>query len=99
MSELTYLKLSTEEGTWLVDPKEWNRLDAQVSAYIESAGSRDSLLSLTLLNGDELRVRASDCVSWFMSSPDSRDNYWKIQAALQEGETAAKRRAGIFEAE
>lgn len=94
---LTYLKLETEDGTWLVDPGEEPRIDAAVESLISSSGMRDSLLSITLLNGEQLRIRASDCNHWFVSTPDGRRKYWEINQALEADEKAAKAEAGIFE--
>ena len=57
-------------GSTHIDPADEGALDAAVSRYLDSGGTRDELLCLTLSEGGTYRVRASQVSSWYLSTPD-----------------------------
>jgi hypothetical protein len=65
------------------------RIDAAVTSWLDSGGSRDSLLDLTLIDGSEYRVIASHVVAWSISSPESRQRFIEHQAAMRDERAAA----------
>jgi hypothetical protein len=58
----------TESYTY-VDVGEANRLDAALTAFLDSGRSRDQLLSLRMVEGAEYRVPVSSVRAYFHSTP------------------------------
>lgn len=66
-----WLTVWTMDGGMLsVEPSEEGSLDAAVERWIRER--RDTLLSLTILGGFELRYLASQIVGWRPSTPELR---------------------------
>lgn len=61
--------LYTKDGdTCRIRPEEEGELDAAFTTYIESGGTRDKLLTLTTLTGDQLKVACSSISNWMIRS-------------------------------
>ncbi len=89
--------IDTDGRGWLLDQQEEHRLDAAVSAYKDSGGTRDSVLTLTLIEGASFRTSASVVRSWYVSSPEHRRrNVLRIKWQEEE-ERALRAEAGIWE--
>jgi hypothetical protein len=61
-----------EHGTdsyTFVDVGEAHRLDAAITAYLDSGRTRDQLLSLRMVEGPEYRVAVSAVRAYFHSTP------------------------------
>lgn len=74
-----------------------SRLDCAVSAYLDSAGTRDSLLHLTLCNGERYTVRASHIVGWKISTPEGRLLALEYQQGMEAEHKANRQALGIWE--
>jgi hypothetical protein len=86
----------TDEG-WVLCPEyEEPRIDAAVSAYIDSGRSRDSLIHLTALDGGRIVVRASFVSGWSTSDPEMRRAAWEHRAAFEAEDRENKAAVGIF---
>ena len=73
----------TSPDTWLVlyetdstcthvDVHDMDHIDAAVTAYLDSAETRDTLLHLTMVEGGVYVIRASHIKAWFICSPEHR---------------------------
>lgn len=82
MSIGAYVKVFDDDGYVLVPPAEEPRIDAAVTAYLDSGGTRDSLLRLTTLDGAEYVVRVSSIRSWIMTTPEARRRQVEHEKAL-----------------
>lgn len=82
MSIGAYVKVFDDDGYVLVPPAEEPRIDAAVTAYLDSGGTRDSLLRLATLDGAEYVVRASSIRSWIMTTPETRRRQVEHEKAL-----------------
>lgn len=83
----TFLRVWDARGaTVRLLPEEESRLDAAVSHYLET--NRDTLLSLTTFDAGEFKTRASDCMSWMLSTPESRERSVVVEMALRAEEKA-----------
>lgn len=75
-------------GSTHVDPGDEGALDAAVSRYLDSGGTRDELLCLTLAEGGAYRVRASQISSWYLSTPEHvRHNLIRTHAQRESDRT------------
>lgn len=68
----TYVALYTRDRCWSVAAEEEPRIDAAVSELLASNRTRDSLLDLTSVTGIAVKVLASECVAWEVSTPAGR---------------------------
>lgn len=76
----TYLRVyDHDEARVDVDPSEEPRIDAAVTAWLDTR--RDSLLRLTCMDGAELTILASAVQSWLLSTPESRRRSIEQEAA------------------
>lgn len=76
----TWLTVWESDGmTYTVEIQEEPRIDVAVSQFIESGGTRDSLLHLNMTDGRCYVVRASVITSWAISTPDTRRKSMKYQ--------------------
>lgn len=82
MSIGAYVRVFDDDGYVLVPPAEEPRIDAAVTAYLDSGGTRDSLLRLATLDGAEYVVRASSIRSWIMTTPETRRRQVEHEKAL-----------------
>lgn len=82
---------------WNVCIEDAPRIDAGVSRYIDSGGTADTLLDLTLLNGYELRIRASRVTAWFISTPDARLRAMELEKLQGEERAAHRTTLGIWD--
>ena len=100
MSCGTFVAVWTRDGdTVSVVVDEEPRISAAVSQHIESGGTRDGVLDMTLVNGAVFCVRASEVTSWAISTPESRAAQRAWEAALDEEEETNKRARGWTEDE
>lgn len=68
-----FIKLYDDGGIyWILSPDNEQSIDAAVSLWIESGGTRDTLLDLTSPDGSNVRLPASNVRSWHISTPESR---------------------------
>lgn len=52
--------------------EEANRLDAAIAGYLDSGKTRDELLSLRMVEGEDYRVPLSNIRAFFLSTPEFR---------------------------
>lgn len=86
-----------DSGRVVIDPAEENHIDTAVTAYLESAGTRDSLLHLSMLDGDRYVIRASAVQSWMLSTPAGRRRNAELEKASDDEAKAVKADLGIFD--
>lgn len=86
-----------DDGYVLAEAHQEPALDAAVTAYLSSGGTRDELISLTLLDGSELKLRASAVGSWYVSTPASRTRAVELEKELADELRAIRAAAGIFD--
>lgn len=76
----TYLKVyDTSEGMICCSAEDEPRVDAAVSAYVDSGG-RDRIIEVTLLEGVTFKLLASTVTAWFVSTPATRKARVEINA-------------------
>ena len=81
---ITFVKVYSDDGGYVCAvPEDEPMLDAAVQAYLDSGETRDTLVHLTLLDGDRCVVRASHVTSWVTSTPDGRTRGAAIDAVLK----------------
>jgi hypothetical protein len=80
------------DSLWTVGVDDEPRVDAAVSRYLDSGGTTDTLLDLTTIENETLRIRASLVVAWFVSSPETRRRSVEVES-MQKSEHAANRQA------
>ena len=84
---------------WTVCVDDEPNIDAAVSRYLDSGGTMDTLLDLTTIEAETLRIRASLVVAWFVSSQETRRRTVEMES-MQSRERAANRQsAGIWDEE
>lgn len=93
----TFVKLFAQDTTWAVVPEEEPRLDAAVSLYVDSGGTRDALLQLTLTGGDTLTIKASLVRCWMVSTPEGRRREMELSKESDDEEKAIKQELGMWE--
>lgn len=99
MDELpdTWLTVWEEDGSsYTVDEADEPRLDAAVSQYIDSGGTRDTLLSLDFTDGRTFRVKASRIAGWSLSTPATRRRHWELQKYQRDEDAGLKAEIGII---
>lgn len=95
---MKFLLVWDDQGdTIRVKPKEEAQLDQAVSAWLESGGTRDSLLYLTTINGETYRCLASSIRAWLGSSTVSRRKHLEQMQQLEAEEEEMRRELGIWE--
>ena len=67
-----WVSLYTHDRCWNVMEGDESRIDAAVTRYVETSGAQDTLLDLTATHGVTVRLLASECVAWEVSTPSSR---------------------------
>lgn len=72
-------------------------LDAAMSRYLESAGTRDELLHLTMTNGQRYVIRASAVQSWILCTADGRLRSLEIEKAAKDEDKENRHALGIWE--
>lgn len=79
------------------DPADEPRIDAAVSKWLDSGKTRDTLLSLSFLDGREYKVLASNIVSWAISTSESREKEYEIRKFQEDEDKELKSRVGLWE--
>lgn len=72
-------------------------IDAAVTRHIDSAGTRDTLLTLEFTSGCMYRVRASQITSWAISTPETRRRALELEQWEQEEDERIRHELGIWE--
>ena len=85
-------------SSYTVDPADEPRIDAAVSAYVESGCTRDRVLHLTFTDGREYSVRASVITSWARSTPETRRRALELQKFAEDEDQQLRQELGIWEA-
>lgn len=95
MSDAIFVRAWVRDGSYFtIVPTDEQRIDAGVTLFLGSGGSRDSLLDLTLVDGGPLRVLASEITCWVVSSPQSRIAQRAWEADMDDEEKEEKRARG-----
>jgi hypothetical protein len=96
--EGTYITVFDDQsGSASVVAEDETRLDCAVAAYLDSGGTRDSLVHLTMTNGQRYVIRASAVQSWIVCTPEGRLQSLALQRASVEEDRAHKQELGIWE--
>ena len=82
-------------GSFTVRSEDEPRIDAAVSAFLDSGGTRDTLLDLTTTEGFDLRLRTSNVASWMRSTPEGRRRQLDIERLQREETEAFEEEAGL----
>jgi hypothetical protein len=91
----TWLSVCEIDGVIYLDPAEENSVDAAVTHYLDTG--RDSVLHLDRATGYEYHTRASNILSWFVSSPESRRAEMLFGKDAHEESTALKTELGVWD--
>ena len=92
-----YLRVWDNTGDMIaVDAAEEPRLDAAVSTFIDSGGTRDALVELGLIEGGTVKIRASVVHSWMLSTPESRFRLMEINKSEAEEREEFRNKLGIW---
>ena len=84
VNNLTYLRMWDRLGClYLLSPGQEHSLDAHVSAYHDAGAHRDTLISLSTIEGGTMVVLASTVTSWCLSTPETRAVWARIDAELE----------------
>ncbi len=83
------------DSCWTVSVDDEPRIDAGVSRHIDSGGHTDTLLDLATTEGAPLRIRASQVVAWFVSTPETRARAVELTKAQEEERAANRQRVGL----
>lgn len=78
-----------------IDPSEESRLDAAVTGYVDSGGTRDVVLSLTMSEGGQYRILASRVVGWWLCTPEHRRRNLLRRQAQEEADRALRVELGL----
>lgn len=93
-----FIKLfEVEGGSVLLVPDEEPRLDAALTAYLDSGCTRDRLIRLTLLDGDEYVTTASRISAWLVSTPEGRRRAVRIDKLIDDEIRSYREAAGYNE--
>jgi hypothetical protein len=76
-----------------------DRVDAQVTAYLESGGTRNAFVHLTSFDGDPIRLLASAIVAIGVSTPAGRRNATRMAKARQDEANALRAEVGYLPGE
>jgi hypothetical protein len=93
----TYIRVYDETGVVDLAAGQENSIDAAVTAYLESAGTRDSLVYLVSVSGAEYVVRASTIHGWTISTPENRARSAEVERAYRDEDTALRQTFGIWD--
>lgn len=93
----SYVKISDGDGFVTCPIAEEPRVDAAVQAWLDSGGTRDSLIMLEMADGDIYKVRASHIKWWIISTPMGRKNQLDLQRQAKEEEQAVLRELGMWD--
>lgn len=86
------LRVLTEYGdVFYIDPTDEPRIDAAVSSWLDSGGTKDTLLSLTPAEGGDLKLRASCIYCFYPSTTATRRRWIEIRAELEREAAQADR--------
>lgn len=97
---MTFLKIYDSDGAyWCILSTEEGQVDAAVERWLSSAGTVDSLLDLTMVDGENLRVRASRIIGWTRSTPAGRAKGAEVEKQMEDERKANRAAAGLFDAE
>ncbi len=94
----TFLKLWDKLGaSSLLHVDDEPRVNAAVSRWVDSGRSRDTLLDLTGVDGDQFYTLASEVTSWLVSTPRGRllSRQWDRDVGNEQQEHKAQ--LGIWE--
>lgn len=91
----SFLKVWQGENWVLAIPEEEPRIDAAVSQWIDSGGTRDTILRLTLVDGDTFTLRASTIDSWLLSTPEGRRRSHEWDKAAEDERREQRTAAGF----
>lgn len=96
MDELgTYIRLfEVDGGGVMLVPEEADRLDAAVTAYLDSGCTRDRLIRLTLLSGDEYTTMVSRICGWIVATLEGRRRSAEIDKLVDDEIKAFREAAG-----
>lgn len=98
MTDETYLAVyDTGGGCVHAVAEDEGGLDAAVTMYLDSAGTRDGLVHLTMLNGQRYVIRASAVQSWIVCTPAGRVRSLEIEKAAKEEDKENRAALGIWE--
>lgn len=93
----TYVRVFDEDGNISVELDDEPRVDAAVQRWIDSGRTRDTVLSLTCLDGSEIHMLASKITTWYVSTPESRRLQVEFEAAYQQELRQMRAAAGWME--
>ena len=81
-------------GDFAVD--EAPRIDAAVTTWLESGGTRDSLIHVTGRWSAECAFLASWVRGWQVNTPESRRRYWEVEKATRDEKAELRNAVGLF---
>lgn len=90
---MRYLVLFTDEGALRIEEGDKHQVDVALTEYLHSG--RDSVIHLTLLDGDEYATRASLVTGWTVSTPEGRVRMQELTKLLDDEERANRMEAGL----
>lgn len=93
----TYIDLHIEGDDWFhVQPEDEGAIDAAVERWAASVGHVDTLLDLTLRNGDSMRIKASAIKWWIVSTAEGRAKGVVLDKEADEEHKQNRANAGLF---
>lgn len=97
MSEVgSYLRVFDQNGSYCYAKiEEEPRIDAAVTQYVSSGGSRDSVIDIELQEGATYKILASHITGWFVSTPDTRRERIRLNKLMNEEEDRIAEDVGI----
>lgn len=75
------------------------RVSAAVQRWVDSGRTVDTIIDATARTGSPYFLLASEVRSWLISSPESRQRSYEIDAADNAERAAQKQAAGLWEEE
>jgi len=97
MNAASYLRVWEGDSHYLCEVQEEPRVDAAVERWISSGRTNDTLLRLTMIDGDEVAILASRVTSWMVSTPEGRRRAIEWDAVYRSEREAMKQEAGIWD--
>ena len=92
-----FIKVYDNDGCVDCEIDGLNSLDAAVGRYLDTG--RDSVVTLTMCDGDEYNVKASVVGTWIISTPEGRAKNIRLNAEFKEEAKATKQALGVWEDE